>query len=100
MAKLVVKVTVYQDVDPDLFDSVSRLPPRQRAAVIRRLWRQGLGPGSCGVGGPGPEDSPRPVPTGQSAVSVGAPPEAEDTGSRLLREHLTGPGLPGLSAFV
>ena len=42
MEKLIVKVTVYKDIEPELYDSVNQLPLRQRSAVIRRLWWQGL----------------------------------------------------------
>lgn len=42
MEKLIVKVTVYKDIEPELFDSINQLPLRQRSAVVRRLWWQGL----------------------------------------------------------
>ncbi len=48
MEKLTIKITVYKDIDPELYDSVSQLPLRQRSAVIRRLWREGLQAGSLG----------------------------------------------------
>jgi len=49
MEKLVIKIIVYKEVDPDLYDSVGHLPLRQRAAVIRRLWREGLRAGHVGT---------------------------------------------------
>ena len=57
MEKLVIKITVYKDVDPVLYDSVSQLPLRQRAAVIRRLWQEGLWARSQGMEASRPADT-------------------------------------------
>lgn len=98
MAKLVVKITVYQSVDPDLYDSVSNLPLRRRAAVIRRLWRQGLLPGSQEIETPRPADLPHAQPSSEEGAAVTADPGSDGAdGNKLLRKHLD--GLSGLAAF-
>lgn len=97
MAKLVIKITVYQSLDPELYDSVCDLPLRRRAAVIRRLWREGLRPRSqtmetLQVGLPGAMPTERTVLTADQKKS-GADGE-------LLRKDLAAQGLSELSAFV
>jgi hypothetical protein len=101
MTKLIIKITLYQNVDPDLHDSVSHLPLRQRSAVIRRLWRQGLqfkseerGMVRC------PADL-----AGTHMMAAERTEVTNDHGSggaddRLLREHLGRQNISGLSAFV
>lgn len=54
-----IKITVYKEVDPDLYDSVGHLPLHQRAAVIRRLWREGLRAGHVGTECPPMANTPR-----------------------------------------
>jgi hypothetical protein len=99
MGKLVIKITVYQSVDPDLYDSVSNLPLRRRSAVIRRLWRQGLQPGSQKDETPRPADLPHAQPSvEEEAVAVAADQGGNGAdGNNLLRKHLG--GLSGLAAF-
>jgi hypothetical protein len=97
MGKLVIKITVYQDTDPDLYESVSNLPLRRRSAVIRRLWRRGLQAGS-------PETVTAQRASSSRLESAGAEGAAmmADQGNgddrELLRRHLD--GLSGLTAFV
>ncbi|WP_298138316.1 hypothetical protein [Acidiferrobacter sp.] len=96
MEKVVIKITVYKELDPDLYESVSGLPLRQRAALIRRLWREGLIPGG------------RPTETHELMVLpatdlAGQPePAADNNGAdkELLRKDLATQGLSVLSAFV
>jgi hypothetical protein len=99
MGKLVIKITVYQDADPDLYESVANLPLRRRSAVIRRLWRRGLQAGSQMIDTPRPEQTPGVPPAGAdgAAVTVG---QGSDGGGRRLRQDLKVEGLAGLSAFV
>lgn len=98
MKKLVIKITVYKDVDPDLFDSVSHLPLRRRSAVIRRLWRQGLQPGSQKNETPRPVDLPHAQSSGEEGTAVATDPGSGDASDELLRQHLD--GLSGFAAFV
>lgn len=98
MAKLVIKITVYKEVDPDLYDSVTGLPLRRRAAVIRRLWRQGLQSGNQKFETPRPADAPGVQPAGAVRATVTADQGSGGAGDELLRRHLD--GLSGLAAFV
>ena len=100
MAKLVIKITVLQSVDPDLYDSISHMPLRQRSAVIRRYWRHGLQGGSQEIGSShlgGQLFSQSVVEIG-TVASVGHGPGS--AGGELLRKDLNGQSLSGLSAFV
>lgn len=99
MGKLVIKITVYQDTDPDLYDSVSNLPLRRRSAVIRRLWRRGLQAGSQTIETPRPEQAPGVQPAGADGAAMTAGPGSAGAGQRL-RQDLKVEGLTGLSAFV
>ena len=96
MGKLVIKITVYQDTDPDLYDSVSNLPLRRRSAVIRRLWHRGLQAGSLETGAARRDDPSR----HESADAEGKAMTTDQGNSdgKLLRRHLD--GLSGLTAFV
>jgi len=98
MAKLVIKITVYQSLDPELYDSVRDLPLRRRAAVIRRLWRRGLQPGGQGTGTPQPADAPGVGYTREPVAAAGQ--RSDDADGQRLRHDLDGQGLSGLSAFV
>ncbi|MEK7413103.1 MAG: hypothetical protein AAB263_07285, partial [Planctomycetota bacterium] len=42
MKKIIVKLTVSEDADPELYNAICNIPPRRRGAVLRRLCRQGL----------------------------------------------------------
>jgi hypothetical protein len=97
MGKLVIKITVYRDTDPDLYDSVSRLPLRRRSAVIRRLWRRGLQAGSPETVTAQRANSPRLESAGTEGAAMTADQGNGDDGE-LLRRHLD--GLSGLTAFV
>lgn len=98
MGKLVIKITVHQSVDPDLYDSVSGLPLRRRSAVIRRLWRQGLQPGSRKDETPRLADPPHTQLGSEEEAAVTADPGSNGAdGNNLLRKHLG--GLSGLAAF-
>ncbi|BAV33408.1 hypothetical protein SCL_1094 [Sulfuricaulis limicola] len=97
MGKLVIKVTVYQDTDPDLYDSVSHLPLRRRSAVIRRLWRRGLQAGSPETVMTRRADPSRVESAGAEETAMTTDPASGD-GGELLRRHLD--GLSGLTAFV
>jgi hypothetical protein len=97
MGKLVIKITVYKSVDPDLYDSVSGFPLRRRAAVIRRLWRQGLQLGIQKNETPRPADVPRIETTGADGAAVTADQGSGGANDELLRRHLD--GLSGLAAF-
>ncbi len=97
MGKLVIKITVYQDADPDLYDSVSNLPLRRRSAVIRRLWRRGLQAGSPETVTAQRANSPRLESAGTEGAAMTADQGNGDEGE-LLRRHLD--GLSGLTAFV
>lgn len=101
MAKLVIKVTVDKNIDLDLYDSVANLPRRQRGAVIRRWWRQGLKPGSQTVATARPADPPGVAYTSKPGTAdVAAGHGSGGANEKLLREHLDGQSLSGLSAFV
>lgn len=100
MAKLVIKITVYQSIDPDLYDSVSDLPLRRRAAVIRRWWRRGLQPGGQMTESPRPADPPGVAYTREPAAAVAAGQGSDGADGKRLRQDLDGQGLSGLSAFV
>ncbi|MEW6332079.1 MAG: hypothetical protein AB1560_11535 [Pseudomonadota bacterium] len=100
MGKLVIKITVYQDADPDLYDSVSNLPLRRRSAVIRRLWRRGLQAGSPVLATPQPEPAAGVPPAGADGATVAADPGVGGAGGQRLRQDLKVEGLTGLSAFV
>lgn len=100
MAKLVIKITVDKNVDPDLYDSVVNLPRRQRGAVIRRWWRQGLKSGSQTVTTPRPAEPPGVAYTSEPVTVVAAGHDANGTNGKRLRQDLDGQGLLGLSAFV
>jgi hypothetical protein len=93
MAKLVIKITVHQSVDPDLYESVSYLPLRQRSAVIRRFWRQGLQPANQ-------EREAVHRPTGKEGAAVVADRGSGGVDGKLLRQHLDSQSLSGLSAFI
>ncbi|MHB1142847.1 MAG: hypothetical protein ACYC1T_13965 [Sulfuricaulis sp.] len=97
MAKLVIKITVYQDADPDLYNSVSHLPLRRRSAVIRRLWRRGLQPASQETETAQRANSSRLESTGTEGTAMTTD-EGSGDGGELLRRHLD--GLSGLTAFV
>lgn len=97
MGKLVIKITVYQDTDPDLYESVSNLPLRRRSAVIRRLWRRGLQTGSPEtVTAQRANSSPLESAGAEGAVMTADQGNGDD--GELLRLHLD--GLSGLTAFV
>jgi len=100
MAKLVIKITVYQSVDPDLYDSVSNLPLRQRSAVIRRLWRQGLRPGRPKIEAARSVDPPHAQSSGKEGTVVATDQGSGGADGKLLRQHLDSQSLSGLSAFV
>lgn len=100
MAKLVIKVTVDKNIDLDLYDSVANLPRRQRGAVIRRWWRQGLKPGSQTVATARPADPPGVAYTSEPDTTVTAGHGAHGADGKRLRQDLDGQGLSGLSAFV
>lgn len=100
MAKLVIKITVDKNVDPDLYDSVVNLPRRQRGAVIRRWWRQGLKLGSQTVATPQPADHPGVGYTSEPGTAIAAGHGTNGTNGKRLRQDLNGQGLLGLSAFV
>lgn len=97
MGKLVIKITVYQDADPDLYDSVSHLPLRRRSAVIRRLWRRGLQAGSPEAVTAQRANSLRLESAGTEGAAMTTDQGNGDDGE-LLRQHLD--GLSGLTAFV
>lgn len=97
MGKLVIKITVYQDADPDLYDSVANLPLRRRSAVIRRLWRRGLQPASQETETAQRADPSRVESAGAEETAITTDPGSGD-GGELLRRHLD--GLSGLTAFV
>lgn len=100
MAKLVIKITIDKNVDPDLYDSVAGLPRRQCGAVIRRLWRQALQPGCQGMETPRPADVSGVHSTGNEGTAVAAGLGSGGADGKLLRQHLDGQSLSGLSAFV
>jgi hypothetical protein len=100
MAKLVIKITVDKNVDPDLYDSVASLPRRQCGAVIRRFWRQALQPRSQGMETPRPADPLGVHSTGNEGTAVTAGLGSGGADGKLLRKHLDGQSLSGLSAFV
>lgn len=101
MAKLVIKITVYQSVDPDLYESVSHLPLRQRSAVIRRFWRQGLQPANQEREAVHRQADPPGVhSTGKEGTAVVADRGSGGADGKLLRQHLDSQSLSGLSAFV
>jgi hypothetical protein len=101
MAKLVIKITVDKNVDPDLYDSVASLPRRQCGAVIRRLWRQGLQPANQErEAARRPADPLGAHSTGNEGTAVAAGLGSGGADGKLLRKHLDGQSLSGLSAFV
>jgi hypothetical protein len=100
MGKLVIKITVYQDADPDLYDSVSHLPLRRRSAVIRRLWRRGLQAGSQTIETPRAEPAPGVQPAGADGTAMTAGPGSDGAGGQRLRQDLKVEGLSGFAAFV
>ena len=100
LEKLVIKLTVDGNIDPDLVESVKHLPLRQRSALIRRFWRLGLhrrNKSACGI-----------YPEERESVSVPLPSDKESAPSRdmgsldadLLRRDLNGQSQAGFSAFV
>lgn len=100
MTKLVIKITVDRNIDPELYDAVANVPPRQRGAVIRRLWRQGLNPGSQTVAIKQPADAPGVVYTREPVAAAATGQSSDDADGQRLRQDLDSPGLSGLSAFV
>lgn len=100
MAKLVIKITVYQDADPDLYESVANLPLRRRSAVIRRLWRRGLQAGSQTIETPRPEQAPDVQPAGADGAAMTAGHGSDGASGQRLRQDLKVEGLSGFAAFV
>jgi len=100
MAKLVIKITVDRNIDPELYDAVASVPSRQRGAVIRRWWRQGLNPGSQTVATKQPADAPGVVYTREPAAGAATGHGPDGADGKRLRQDLDGQGLSGLSAFV
>jgi len=97
MAKLVIKITVYQSLDPELYDSVRDLPLRRRAAVIRRLWRRGLQSGGQATETSRPADVPGVGYTREPVAAAGQ--RLDDADGQRLQQDLDGQGLSGLSVF-
>lgn len=99
MEKLVIKLTVDGNIDPDLVESVKHLPLRQRSALIRRFWRLGLRGGN---------DAYDARPLERENMPVLVPDDKEIASSRsrsnldtdLLRRDLNGQSQTGFSAFV
>jgi len=95
VAKLIIKITVDQTTDPDLYASVAPLPRRRRAAVIRRLCSRGLVLESCGAAPPGqPRNgtvrAPGKLPFPASPVSHDSPERMPVDGDSFDIGQLTG----------
>ncbi|MHB1955447.1 MAG: hypothetical protein ACYCOU_17055 [Sulfobacillus sp.] len=96
MDKIVIKVTVYRNTDPELYDSIQHVPLRRRSTLIRRYWLLGLRPPP-----PGLFTVPSAERPGTPASWVSEPRTCEsvdthDTGRDQLNVH----DLDGLSAFL
>lgn len=99
LEKLVIKLTVDGNIDPDLVESVKHLPLRQRSALIRRFWRLGLRGGN---------DVCTARPQERESMTALIPADKETGSSRsrssldtdLLRRDLNGQSQAGFSAFV
>lgn len=100
MDKLVIKITVDRNIDPELYDAVANVPPRQRGAVIRRWWREGLKPRSPTLVTARPADPPGVVYTREPVAAAATGQSSDVADGQRLRQDLDSPGLSGLSAFV
>lgn len=96
MDKSVIKVTVYRNTDPELYDSIQHVPLRRRSTLIRRYWLHGLRPLHPGLFTiPPVEKLSAPV----SKVSEPRPCELVDT-QDTCQDQLNVHDLDGLSAFL
>ena len=98
MEKVVIKMTVIREVEPDLYASISGLPLRQRSSVVRRLWREGVKSESRAIGTVQAANLPDAAPAERAAPAVDNKIDGAD--GELLRKDLAAQGLLGLSAFV
>ncbi len=97
MKKIVIKVTIYRDVDPDLYDSVSGVPMRRRSSVIRYWWQRGLQSATA------LQISARPAEAQKTSIignAEGALPQLAGVNDKRLGAQLHTEMLGGLLAFV
>ncbi|MHB8253877.1 MAG: hypothetical protein ACYDEV_09305 [Acidiferrobacter sp.] len=95
--KLVIKVTIYRDVDRDLYDSVSGVLMRQRSSVIRYWWQRGLQRATA------LQTSARPAEAQNTSIignGEGALPQLAGVNDKRLGAQLDTETLGGLSVFV
>lgn len=99
LEKLVIKLTVDGNIDPDLVESVKHLPLRQRSALIRRFWRLGLrgGNDACAAHQLERERMPALISDDKEAATSRS---RSSLDTDLLRRDLNGQSQAGFSAFV